>query len=80
MTPSQTILAAFVANKITWAEIAAAFGEDASDWNGFEEYREYLDDSAATACRVNELGLGPDIGDAITASYAAMRARAAYSL
>jgi hypothetical protein len=80
MTPSQKIIVAYEAGSITWPQIAEAFGEDAADWAGFDEFREYLDDSEATACRVNELGIGGDIGDAVTASYAAMRARAAYSL
>jgi hypothetical protein len=68
MTPSEIIIAAYEAGTITWEQIAEAFDEDASDWDGFEEYREYLNDSPATACRVQELGLGADIGDAVTAA------------
>lgn len=74
MTPSQTIIAAYEAGAITWEQIAEAFGEDAADWEGFDEYREYLDDSEATACRCRELGIdgytGPDALEA-----AALRAR-----
>lgn len=70
MSPSQMIIAAYEDGKITWEQIADAFEENPADWDGFDEYREYLTDSMVTQIACRHLRIDGYTGpDAVTAAH-----------